>query len=266
MTAAMTKLLNIPISPFGLKVKMAMLEKGIPFETREPDLEAAPAGCDAELNADTSPRLEIPLLIDGNVRVFDSKVILEYLEERWPTRPMLPATPAERARVRMLEEICGTTYEAVVWGIYEITTMGRVGGRRQEALLARGREQVHGLNAWLERQLEGRAWFNGDAFGWGDCSAFPHVHAADLLGCPPAPGRLVTWLATARERPSARQLDREFTEWLQSTPINRPTDTSGTWKRLYKAHRLEWMIRSGGLDVVSDGIANENIRFSREIC
>ena len=67
-----------------------------------------------------------------------------------------------------------------------------------------------------------------------------------------------------RERPSARQLAAEFAEWA-TTPLNRPMDTSGTWKRLYKSHRLEWMIRSGGLDVVAEGIRNDTVRFSREI-
>ena len=50
------------------KGSMAMLEKGIEFETREPDLEAAQAGYDAKLTASSSPRLEIPLLLDGEER------------------------------------------------------------------------------------------------------------------------------------------------------------------------------------------------------
>jgi len=261
----MITLLNVPISPFGTKVKMAMLEKGLVFETREPDLEAAQAGGDAGLTSTSSPRLEIPLLIDGETTIFDSTIIMEYLEERWPETPLLPATPAERARVRMLEDVCDTDYEAVVWGIYEIATMGRVDGDAKDALLARGRRQVAGLDAWLERQLAGRKWFNGEHFGWGDCAVYPHVNGAAFLGCPPPAGsRLQDWLARVQARPSAVQLTAEVMAWFE-TPLNRPTDTAGTWKRLYKAHRLEWMLRSGGLDVVVEGMRRENIRFSREI-
>jgi hypothetical protein len=40
---------------------------------------------------------------------------------------------------------------------------------------------------------------------------------------------------------------------------------SGVFKREYRDHRLEWMIRSGGLDVVLEGIKNNNIRFSNEL-
>ncbi len=261
----MTTLLNIPISPFGTKVKMAMLEKGIAFETREPDLQAAQAGHDPELTSATSPRLEIPLLLDDDVAVFDSTVILEYLEDRWPEPPMLPRTPAERARVRMLEDVCDTTYEAAVWGVYEVMMMGRVSGAEQSALLARGRGDVDGLNAWLDRQLAAREWLNGASFGWGDCSAYPCVNNADRLGMPPAPGsRLEAWLAHLRERPSARRLADEFAAWVE-TPLNRPIGTSTTWKRLYKSHRLEWMIRSGGLDVVARGIRDDDVRFSPQI-
>jgi glutathione S-transferase/RNA polymerase-associated protein len=40
---------------------------------------------------------------------------------------------------------------------------------------------------------------------------------------------------------------------------------SGLFKREYRDHRLEWMIRSGGMDVVLEGIRHDNIRFSNEI-
>jgi glutathione S-transferase/RNA polymerase-associated protein len=40
---------------------------------------------------------------------------------------------------------------------------------------------------------------------------------------------------------------------------------SGLFKREYRDHRLEWMIRSGGLDIVLEGIEKGNIRFSNEL-
>ena len=39
----------------------------------------------------------------------------------------------------------------------------------------------------------------------------------------------------------------------------------GLFKREYRDHRLEWMMRSGGVEVVTDGLAKDNIRFSNEI-
>ncbi len=40
---------------------------------------------------------------------------------------------------------------------------------------------------------------------------------------------------------------------------------TGVFKRQYRDHRLEWMMRVGGSDIVRDGLANSTIRFSQEI-
>jgi glutathione S-transferase len=50
-----------------------------------------------------NPKRQVPVLIDGDVEIFDSTQIFEYLEDRWPVPPLWPATPAERARARLLE-------------------------------------------------------------------------------------------------------------------------------------------------------------------
>jgi glutathione S-transferase len=113
-----------PLSPYAQKVKIALAEKNVPFECRLPDFMS---GSDPEF-ATANPRLEVPALVDGETKVFDSTIILEYVEDRWPTPPLLPATPAERARVRMLEELCDTYYEAIVWAAMEIACFaGRPG-------------------------------------------------------------------------------------------------------------------------------------------
>src|SRR5262245_26342362 len=153
-----------PLSPYAQKVKIALAEKNVAFECRSPDFVS---GQDPEFAA-ANPRLEVPALVDGETHVFDSTIILEYVEERWPTPPLLPATPAERARVRMLEELCDTYYEPIAWAAMEINVFQRATGELAAKLLARGRQQVAGVNAYLDRQLGDRQWFNGTAFGWGD--------------------------------------------------------------------------------------------------
>src|SRR4051794_22752633 len=127
----MVVLYEHPVSPFAQKVKIALAEKGVAFESRMPDLFT---GGDAEFAA-ANPRQEVPALIDGDVAVFDSTVILEYIEDRWPAPPLLPASPAERARVRMLEELCDTQYEAVNWGSFEIRFFKRASGDLADRLL-----------------------------------------------------------------------------------------------------------------------------------
>ena len=145
----MIKLYEHPLSPYAQKVKLAMIEKGIPFETHVPDLLG---GVDPAFFT-VSPRGEVPALVDGETTVFDSTIILEYLEDKWPKPPMLPPSPTARARARMLEEVCDTYYEAINWAAMEIRVFARATGQLAEQLLARGTEQVSGINAYLERQL-----------------------------------------------------------------------------------------------------------------
>ena len=82
-----------PLSPYAQKVKIALLEKGVAFEAPLP--EAIGIGGAAGDFVTTNPRAEVPALIDGDVRVFDSTIILEYIEDRWPT----PALCRPRPRI-----------------------------------------------------------------------------------------------------------------------------------------------------------------------
>src|SRR2546428_9626206 len=194
----MVLLYEHPLSPYAQKVKIALAEKGVAFECRLPDFMS---GNDPDFAA-ANPRLEVPALVDGDTRVFDSTIILEYIEDRWPRPPLLPGTPAERARVRMIEDLCDTYFEAISWAAMEIRIFRRATGELADRLLARGAEQVAGVNAWLERQLGDRPWFNGATFGWGDLAVVPFVQGAATTGNPPAGARLAAWLERARARPS----------------------------------------------------------------
>ena len=96
----MLRLYDHPFSPYAQKVKIALREKGQPFEAPMP--QGIGAGGAAGEFVSANPRAEVPALIDGDVSVFDSTIILEYIEDKWPTPPLLPSGAAERARVRML--------------------------------------------------------------------------------------------------------------------------------------------------------------------
>src|SRR5262249_53008932 len=146
----------------------------IPFEVVMPDILS---GGDPVFRA-ANPRLEVPALVDGDATVFDSTIILEYLEDKWPTPALLPATPLERARARTLEEVCDTQYEAVNWGLFEIRIFGRAKGGLADAMIARAGAQIAGMNAYLDRALGDADYFNGRAFGWADLAVVPHVNAA----------------------------------------------------------------------------------------
>src|SRR5215472_9694413 len=148
----MVLLYEHPLSPYAQKVKIALREKGVAFEPRIPDLFT---GGDAAFRA-ANPRLEVPALVDGDTAVFDSTIILEYLEDRWPDPPLLPTGAAMRARVRMLEELCDTYYDAINWAVFEVRIFQRATGALADQLMARAAEQVGGVNGYLDRQLADR--------------------------------------------------------------------------------------------------------------
>lgn len=257
----MTVLYEHPLSPFAQKVKIALAEKGVVYEARLPDF----FGRDERFAA-ASPRLEVPALVDGDTTVFDSTIILEYVEDRWPTPPLLPTAPAARARVRMLEELCDTYYEAINWAVFEVRVFGRATGELADRLLARSAEQIAGVNAYLERELGDMPWFNGERFGWGDLSVAPAVHAAAVGGNAPAAGsRLDGWLQRVRARPSVADVFAAGAASMPGFEMIPQLIASGTFKREYRDHRLEWMLRSGGLDIVLEGLRKGNIRFTAEL-
>ncbi len=250
-----------PLSPYAQKNKIALREKGVEFALSLPDGMGAGGASGAFLEA--NPRAEVPALVDGDVRIFDSTIILEYIEDKWPTPPLLPASPAERARVRMLEEVMDTHFEPINWAMGELNWFRRAEGVLADTLRTRAADQTKGFFAWLERQLGGREWFNGDAFGWGDLSVVPYVNGSVGVGHPPAEGSpLAAWLARVNARPSVSQTAQEARQINIGTTNLPELVEQGLFKREYRDHRLEWMIKSGGLEVVVKGLDKDNIRFT----
>lgn len=252
-----------PLSPYAQKVKIAMREKGLAFESRIPG-GIGVGGAAGDFVA-ANPRAEVPALTDGDVAVFDSTIILEYLEDAYPDPALLPASAADRARVRMIEEVVDTHLEAVNWGLSELRHFRRAEGALGETLSAAAARQVRGYFAWAERELGDRAWFNGDAFGWGDLSVVPYVNGSVGHGIAPEPGtKLAEWLTRANARPSVAATNQEAAAVAAAGGMGDVAKLleQGLFKREYRDHRLEWMVKSGGLEVVSAGLAAGNIRFT----
>ena len=257
----MLKLYEHPLSPYAQKVKIALYEKGLPFEAAMPNFLG---GGDDEF-ATTNPRLEVPSLVDGETTVFDSTIILEYLEDNWPQPPLLPPTPAERARVRMLEELCDTYLEAINWGIAEIRVFGRASGALAEQMITRAGEQIAKMQQRLERELRSHWFFNGERFGWGDLSVYPFVAGSAVWGfAPPSGSKLADWFGQVAQRDSVRRCAAAAAEAMAGFQNLGPIIEQGLFVREYRDHRLEWMMRSGGAQIVLDGMQKRTIRFSVE--
>ena len=250
-----------PLSSYANKVKLPQREKGLDLEADTPP--ALGSGKADGRFAAASPRNEVPALIDGEVEVFDSTIILEYLEDKFPSPPLLPRDPAERAKARMIEDVCDTLYEAINWGLSEIRWFKRAEGEQAEKMKATAARQTAELQGWLTDKLGTAQWFNGASFGWADLSVAPYINRSFHYGLgTPASSPLAKWRDRIRERPSLAATFPEF-----EAPTERMGDAagrleSGAIRREYRDHRLEWMMKSGGVQVVLDGLAKNNIRFT----
>jgi glutathione S-transferase len=230
-----------PLSSYAQKVKIALREKGLTF-----DLETPPAlgsGNSTGPFAAASPRLEVPTLVDGDARIFDSTIIMEYLEDKHPSPALLPRDPLARAEARMIEDLCDTLYEAINWGLGEIRWFKRAEGRLADTMQAKAASQTRELLEWLAGKLGTKEWFGGATFGWADLSVAPYLN------------RLCA-------RPSVAATFKEFEAATQGMANAHERLTSGAIRREYRDHRLEWMMKSGGVQVVLDGLAKDNIRFT----
>ena len=103
----MLTLLEHPLSSYAQKVKIALREKRVAF-TAEIPVDLGSGSAVGTFKA-ANPRAEVPVLVDGVTQIFNSTVIMEYIEERWPEPPLLPRDPAARAFARITEEFATRT-------------------------------------------------------------------------------------------------------------------------------------------------------------
>lgn len=250
-----------PLSSYAQKVKIALREKGLQFTVETPA--GLGLGTAGGRFAEASPRNEVPTLIDGEARIFDSTIILEYLEDKHPSPALLPRDPAARAEARMIEDVCDTLYEAVNWGLSEIRWFKRAEGEQAEKMKATAARQTAELQQWLAGKLGDKPWFNGASFGWADLSVAPYLNRSFHYGLGmPAGSSLARWRDRLRERPSVAATFKEFEAAAEGMSGAAERIASGQIKREYRDHRLEWMMKSGGVQIVLDGLAKNNIRFT----
>jgi glutathione S-transferase len=96
MDEAMLQLYTFQLCPFAHRVRLALAEKGVAAEQIEIDLKNKPAGF-----ARISPHGKVPLLLHGAVKLWESAVINEYLDEVFPDPPLMPASRTDRALARI---------------------------------------------------------------------------------------------------------------------------------------------------------------------
>lgn len=202
------KLYSAPLSLFSRKVEIALAEKSLAFERVMVPFsqEAGYAPKDPVVIA-ANPKAQVPVLVDGELTLFDSTLILEYLEDAYPKPALFPAGAAARAACRTYELAADEILLPMVAKLmYRTEPPDRDPERRQrqEADGAQAEREIESYYAALERKLSGAAFLCGE-FSVADIAMFMTILFANRLGAPataqyPA---LQQWFARVKSRPSA---------------------------------------------------------------
>ncbi len=185
-------LISHPLCPYVQRAAIALHEQGLPFTRRMVDLSAKPDWFLA-----LSPLGKTPVLVVGSAPVFESAVILEFLEEVGPS-PLHPAEPLARARHRGWVELASATLDAI----------GRLYNAPDDAAFAQRSAELRARFQGIEAGLGAGPYFADSRFSLVDAAfapVFRYFDAFDraggfgiLDGLP----RVAAWRAALAARPS----------------------------------------------------------------
>lgn len=162
----MLKLYGFPLSNYYNRIKIVLLEKAIPFE----EVLAVP-GKDETIKSH-SPARKIPFIEVNGEFLGESSVIFEYLEETYPSTPLLPEPLMERARVRELSTMIDLHLEQVARRLYpEAFFGGKVSDETKQEV---ERDLRRGVRAF-EKLRKFSPYICGDRFTYADITAAVHL-------------------------------------------------------------------------------------------
>jgi glutathione S-transferase len=212
--SAPLKLISHKLCPYVQRAVIALTEKGVPFERIDIDLAHKP-----DWFLKISPLGKTPVLLVGDEAIFESAVILEYLEET-QAKPLHPADPLQRAEHRGWIEF-GSAVLNDIAGFYAAPN---------DVAFEAKVTQLEQRFARLEARVAASPWFDGESFSLVDAVFGPVFRYFDVFdeigdfGILAGKPKLARWRKALAERPSVRSavsadypaLLRDFVERRQS--------------------------------------------------
>ncbi len=164
----MITLCGTTISNYYNKVKLALLEKGVPF-----DEQLVKTGSVEESVLAASPLAKVPyILVDGQP-LCESQVIVDFIEASFPSPPLVPADAFAAAKVRELATYIDLHVELVARELYRSAFFG--GAALSDSAKERVHKQLTKNIAALKRLARFAPYAAGDSFTLADCSAWPSL-------------------------------------------------------------------------------------------
>ena len=162
----MLTLCGFSASNYYNKVKLALLEKDVAFEEKQVWTDRSPA------LLEKSPLGKVPFFeIDGKV-LFESQVMLDYVESAYPQKPLIPADPYEAARNRQLIQFMELHLELVARELYFEAFFG---GKIADDVKVRVQKQLKRNIAAFGQIANFSPYIAGSEFTMADCAATVHL-------------------------------------------------------------------------------------------
>ncbi len=209
-------LYSAPLSLFARKVEIILAEKGVgyervmvPFSQTQGYSPKHPAVLAA------NPKAQVPVLIDGDLTLYDSTIIAEYLDEKYPAPPLMPSEPAQRAKCRLFEMEADEVLLLPVRKLMHRSEPPGSGTEKrelQEVEAAKAEAAITSNFDLLAAKLGNRNFLCGD-FSVADIATFMVVHYGLRLGGPTLEKHevLSKWYARLATRPSFKKVLLEIT-------------------------------------------------------
>ena len=185
------------------RVKIALHEKGLPYERATLVLARKDQKRPEFLKL--NPYGKVPVIDDGGQILFESCIINEYLDEKYPTPSLMPKDPHLRGRGRVLVDYALNYMHEPYWALRG--EMLKPAGERNAAVIEEKHGSLRGLMQYLEADLGDKPYFLGE-LSLTDIAIVPRALRMEAYGALPAPSlpSLNAWLERMKARPSVQQI------------------------------------------------------------
>jgi glutathione S-transferase len=194
----MLKLYDFPMSPRARKVRIALAEKGLPYEKVTVDITKGDQKKPEFLAI--NPNGKVPALQDDGTSIYESSIIMEYLNDKYPNPPLLPTDPGQRARARVLLHYGDNPFDSAC-----ATIVGEVffkpKGQSDQNVITKAKQDLTSCFERLEKELGNNDYLAG-TFSLADISfaswapLFGPLQVEVPSNCP----RVKAWFTRIAER------------------------------------------------------------------
>ena len=183
-------LFSDPLDHYCHRVRIVMCEKGVTSEIIETDSN----NLSSEI-LEVSPYAELPVLVDRDVCLYDSVILMEYLDERFPHPPLLPVYPVSRAHIRLFIQRIQRDWCDIFDSLMDGAPEAKAKKMRTEL-----KSQILSMSPILKE----KEFFMSDEFSLVDCCIAPILWRLPLIG--------IELQKDAKTKPVYEYMQRVFTK------------------------------------------------------